>query len=182
MELQDSFKLMDTKVMDRIMKDYWNSNIDTSGSFFNNSTCFQILTVNKLSYIEDYERTHRFYHERDVKVTRPHPYMYKVYVNSMQMRYFIEICTFSIISIFFQFFINAFNKDLHKLNTNLDLLDQMRQEGFPRDEIDHEEEKVRHEMTTTAIDLEFCMIIACLSFTFPIRMIVLRIYARFTGR
>ena len=34
MELMDCFQLMDTKVMDRIMKDYWNSSIDTSGSFF----------------------------------------------------------------------------------------------------------------------------------------------------
>ena len=34
MEMMDAFKLMDTKVMDRIMKEYWNSNIDTSGSFF----------------------------------------------------------------------------------------------------------------------------------------------------
>lgn len=34
MELMDAFELMDTKVMDRIMKEYWNSNIDTSGSFF----------------------------------------------------------------------------------------------------------------------------------------------------
>lgn len=34
MELMDAFRLMDTKVMDRIMKEYWSSNIDTSGSFF----------------------------------------------------------------------------------------------------------------------------------------------------
>lgn len=34
MELRDSFTLMDTKVMDRIMKEYWNSDIDTSGSFY----------------------------------------------------------------------------------------------------------------------------------------------------
>ena len=34
MEKMDAFRLMDTKVMDRIMKEYWNSNIDTSGSFF----------------------------------------------------------------------------------------------------------------------------------------------------
>ena len=34
MENMDAFQLMDTKVMDRIMKEYWNSNIDTSGSFF----------------------------------------------------------------------------------------------------------------------------------------------------
>ena len=34
MELMDAFNLMDTKVMDHIMKELWNSNIDTSGSFF----------------------------------------------------------------------------------------------------------------------------------------------------
>lgn len=40
MELMDSFQLMDTKVMDRIMKEYWKSNIDTSGSFFQASTSY----------------------------------------------------------------------------------------------------------------------------------------------
>jgi hypothetical protein len=34
MELMDAFSIMDTKVMDRIMKEYWNSNIDKSGSVF----------------------------------------------------------------------------------------------------------------------------------------------------
>ena len=40
MELMDAFQLMDTKVMDRIMKEYWNSDIDTSGSFFQASTSY----------------------------------------------------------------------------------------------------------------------------------------------
>ena len=43
MELMDAFQLMDTKVMDRIMKEYWNSAIDTSGSFFEISTAFQVF-------------------------------------------------------------------------------------------------------------------------------------------
>jgi hypothetical protein len=34
--------LMGTKVMDRIMKEYWNSSIDTSGSFFQVSTAYQV--------------------------------------------------------------------------------------------------------------------------------------------
>lgn len=101
MEALDSYRLMDTKVMDRIMKDFWNSNIDTSGSFFNNSTCHQILTVHKLTYIEDYERSNRFYAKRDMSEIRSHPYLYQVYLNSMQMRYFIEICTFSLLAVAF---------------------------------------------------------------------------------
>ena len=56
MEKLDSYKLMDTKVMDRIMKDYWNSNIDISGHFMNTSTAYKILTTHDLTFKEDYER------------------------------------------------------------------------------------------------------------------------------
>ena len=34
MEMLDSYQLLDTKVMDRILKDFWSSNIDANGSFF----------------------------------------------------------------------------------------------------------------------------------------------------
>lgn len=44
MEQMDAYTLMDTKIMDRIMKEYWNSDIDVSGKFMNNSTCYNILT------------------------------------------------------------------------------------------------------------------------------------------
>jgi hypothetical protein len=33
MEKQDAYELMDTKIMDRIMKELWNSDIDISGHF-----------------------------------------------------------------------------------------------------------------------------------------------------
>ena len=72
MEKLDSFKLLDTKVMDRIMKDYWNSNVDASGSFMGNSTCFNILTVNKLTHIDDYESSNRFYDKRSHRDVYPH--------------------------------------------------------------------------------------------------------------
>ena len=48
MELMDAFRLMETKVMDRIMKEYWNSDIDTSGSFFQASTAYQLLMPNSM--------------------------------------------------------------------------------------------------------------------------------------
>jgi hypothetical protein len=33
MEKMDAYTLMDTKIMDRIMKELWNSDIDVSGKF-----------------------------------------------------------------------------------------------------------------------------------------------------
>jgi hypothetical protein len=33
MESMDAYTLMDTKIMDRIMKELWNSDIDMSGHF-----------------------------------------------------------------------------------------------------------------------------------------------------
>ena len=101
MEKLDSFHLMDTKVMDRIMKDYWNSNIDTTGKVMGTSTCYNILTKHHLTSLEDYERRNRFNVKREVGNMRPHPYMFKVYVISMQMRYFMEVIFFTTLSIVF---------------------------------------------------------------------------------
>ena len=92
---------MDTKVMDRIMKDYWNSNIDISGHFLNTSTAFKIITAHDLSFKEDYERQNRFYQNRSNDNIRPHPYMFKVYVQSMRLRYSFEIATFILLAILF---------------------------------------------------------------------------------
>jgi hypothetical protein len=33
MEKMNAYTLMDTKIMDRIMKELWNSDIDVSGNF-----------------------------------------------------------------------------------------------------------------------------------------------------
>ena len=40
MEKIDAFQLMETKVMDRIMKEYWKSNIDTGGSISEMATSY----------------------------------------------------------------------------------------------------------------------------------------------
>jgi hypothetical protein len=40
MERMDAYTLMDTKIMDRIMKELWNSDIDISGHFLDQSTSY----------------------------------------------------------------------------------------------------------------------------------------------
>lgn len=120
MEKLDSFKLLDTKVMDRIMKDYWNSNVDSSGFFMSCSTCFNILRTKKLSHIDDYESKHRFYDPRDISEVRPHEYIYKVFVLSMQQRYFIEIIIFLVLATFFQIYIDKFNTGQLSLKKHID--------------------------------------------------------------
>ena len=100
MEQFDTYKMLDTKMMDRIMKDYWNSNTDTSGSFFEASTCYNIL-ISDFGSKDDYEASHRFFHSRDYTSFRPHQYVYKVYVQSMQYRFFLELLAFIVLAIFF---------------------------------------------------------------------------------
>ena len=109
MEIFNCYTLLETKMMDRIMKDYWGSNIDTSGDFMSNSTCYQILTVSNIGHIEDFETVNRFYSERHYKKIRPHGFMYKVYIQSMQQRYFIEVLVFLTLAVVFQIYIDKFN-------------------------------------------------------------------------
>ena len=66
MEQMNSYTCMDTKIMDHIMKEYWNSNIDMSGGdFFACSTCYNILTKYEFKVMKDYETNHRFYSPRE---------------------------------------------------------------------------------------------------------------------
>jgi len=71
MEMMDAFQLMGTKVMDRIMKEYWNSSIDTSGSFFQVSTAFQVY--------ENQDEVNLWAHicqKRDTSRQRSHPFTF----------------------------------------------------------------------------------------------------------
>ena len=107
----DAFQLMDTKVMDRIMKEYWNSDIDTSGSFFQASTGYQLLyPCSTLNQNEENELNLRFYKKRDISKFRSHKYLLQVYLKSMQTRYFIELILFIIMAIFFQYEIGNYVK------------------------------------------------------------------------
>jgi len=91
MELLDMYLLLDTKVMDRILKDFWTSNIDSNGSFFQMSVNYQILYGSSLDQSDDYENSHRFYScNRSIETTRSHKGMMKVWQKSMNIRYFLE--------------------------------------------------------------------------------------------
>lgn len=69
--------------MDRIMKEYWQSNIDMGGNFFTTSTCYNILYKYELDFMKDYETEHRFYHTTDINKIPAHMYMMRVWMSSM---------------------------------------------------------------------------------------------------
>lgn len=43
LERLDAFEIMETHIMDRVMQEYWQSNLDAGGSFFEASTAHGIL-------------------------------------------------------------------------------------------------------------------------------------------
>ena len=91
MEEHDSFKLLETKIMDRVIRQMWEGSLDTGGSFFALSTCFNLLRKAAPSYPNDYERTHRFRLQRDLSRKRHHPCTFRVYLKSKSLRYKIEL-------------------------------------------------------------------------------------------
>ena len=80
----DAYTLMDTKIMDRIMKELWNSDIDVSGSFFDQATAYIIW--NK----PDSEKNHRCWRKRDLSKTRSHSYILRVWAENISLRNIIE--------------------------------------------------------------------------------------------
>ena len=136
MELMDAFQLMDTKVMDRIMKEYWNSDIDTSGSFFQASTSYQLLfDSSTLRKNQDNELNLRFYKKRDISKFRSHKFMLQVYLKSMQARYFIELLFFVVLAIFFQYEIGQFVKKSDTVFETYDALIELKLSGAKVEDI-----------------------------------------------
>ena len=136
MELMDAFKLMDTKVMDRIMKEYWNSDIDTSGSVFQASTAYQLLFPScSVSNHQDNELSHRFYQRRDISKFRSHFLMMQVYLKSMQTRYVIELILFVILAIFFQKTIGEYSVASGRVFEEWDHLLEAKEKGLDHDVI-----------------------------------------------
>jgi len=88
MERMDAYTLMDTKIMDRIMKELWNSDIDVSGTILEQSTC------NKILKDADDEMSQRFYSKRSLEKTRPHILTMRVWMESIKFRYWIQIIFF----------------------------------------------------------------------------------------
>lgn len=91
------YKAMQTKVADRVIQDTWTSKVDVSGSFYENSTAYDFLTFKDLNDTEDFESKRRLYHTRDLREDiRPHGFAFRVWLESMSLRYFIEMAFFAV--------------------------------------------------------------------------------------
>jgi hypothetical protein len=83
-----------------VVYDYWVSKVDASGSFFEEATTYNILKDGRLEFGDDYEERHRFYKKRTF-MARSHGYGFRVWLESMRLRYFIEMLFFAVNVAFF---------------------------------------------------------------------------------
>jgi len=68
------YRVLDTRIMDRIISDYWRSEFDVTGSLFEASTSYRILTQDNVSYVKDYEKSNRFNSDISVQDFKSHPF------------------------------------------------------------------------------------------------------------
>ena len=83
--------------MDRVMQEYWQSDLDASGSIMNASTAYGILTNSSTQNQNDYELQHRFYKARNERDLSPHKLNFVVVRKSMEVRYFLEMVFYFIL-------------------------------------------------------------------------------------
>ena len=104
LEHLDAFQIMESHIMDRVMQEYWMSNLDSSGSIFGASTTYSILTHQDGELCQyDYERKNRFYAKMaDREVSTPHKFNFMVIRRSMSVRYFMEMIFFFALALKFQ--------------------------------------------------------------------------------
>jgi hypothetical protein len=178
------FSILDTKVMDRIIQDFWNSNIDITGSFFEASTTYQILMKSSLTYTKDQEAVRRFYHPQDIQQLRTHIFQYEVWKKSMFIRYLIEASIFTFFALLFQYYISFFNKDIHKMMEAKDLINEW--EGHDDKEQFSEYWKVYfhliEDIKMANDDFIESMLFSLVCFSFPVRTVMIVIFAKRSGR
>lgn len=200
------YRAMQTKVADRVIQDTWISKVDVSGSFLENSTAFDHIFFKKLESADDFESKRRFYHKRDLlEDIRPNQFAYRVWFQSMNLRYYIEMAFFLVNVLVFQLYISKFNADLHKLDKDIEhLIDigvfQRDKEGriladdlkdidyrgrfdaAQIEDIESTREHLAHEIELAVYELDDAMYIAMVSFSFPFQLLMAFIYAKYTNR
>eukprot|EP00347_Sterkiella_histriomuscorum_P018277 403346125 len=124
MALYNVYTILDTSSTDRILQDFWRSNIDASGYLMEASTSFRILSQRSRKKIVDVETQNRFYKFINIKSLKSHQYQFNVWKKSMQVRYFIEAAVYVGLCIFFQVYISEFNNYVHKIREELNLIDE----------------------------------------------------------
>lgn len=91
------------------MQDFWQSNVEVSGTLLECSTSFQILSSSSL---KDREKELRFNPNKSLK---QHQFQFKVWQKSMFLRYALESTFFLLIALAFQYLVAIFNSDVHKI-------------------------------------------------------------------
>lgn len=115
LEHLDAFEIMESHIMDRVMQEYWQSNLDASGNLLEASTAYGILTHRTDRYQYDYEQRNRFYAPRDQKLIRPNKLSFNVMIRSMQVRYFLEVFIYFVLSVSLQLSITGFSEEYNKM-------------------------------------------------------------------
>ena len=115
---------MKTDIADQIIMSKWNSKVDACGSILENSVPYTILKFQRTNHKEDLEEKRmRFYHKRDIfDDVRPHMWTYRVWFQSMSMRYKIEMIFFILCTLAFQFYIGLFVDELNEMRCTIEQL------------------------------------------------------------
>ena len=122
LEHLDAFQIMESHIMDRVMQEYWQSNLDASGSLLGASTAYGILTHTDSDCKQDFEAFNRFYQRRGDRSIEVHPYTFKVVRRSMEIRYFLEMAFFLAVACLFQYYIMDFTTIWNFLNAEIAVL------------------------------------------------------------
>lgn len=95
------YSLLGSRVMDRIMQDFWKSNMDVSGNIMEASTAYRIISRSSFAFTRDEEKEQRFYKRKDMSKLKSHPFQFHVWKKSMLVRYAIEAFSFVALAFFF---------------------------------------------------------------------------------
>lgn len=68
---------------------------------------------------------------RKVGQVRPNQFIFAVFLNSMQMRYFLEVLIYIFLALSFQYEISRFNDELHIIRHDFEVLANMKASGAP---------------------------------------------------
>ena len=120
------YEVLQTKVADRVLKMTWASKLDSSASIFEQSTSYKILNNTNFSQTDDYEAKYLRFWKRCCKSNArqgdndmPHILNYRVWKESMLVRYALETFVYSVQVLALTYFISKFNQDLHLFEKDL---------------------------------------------------------------
>eukprot|EP00347_Sterkiella_histriomuscorum_P019940 403339718 len=181
MSLHNVYSILDTKSTDRIIQDFWKSNIDVNGNLFSASTSYRLLEeIIQGNHIDFKKFNFKLLSKNHESLLKSHNYQYQVWKKSMQVRYFFESVMFLGIAVFFQIYINEFNTLLHTVSSSMDAMDNDPTLSYEqRLEIATE---WRDHLETAGLSITTAMYVSCMMFSFPVRQIQTKLFSMFLKR